>query len=86
MINTISATELKNKLSDVLNLVYYNETVTIVEKHGKPVAKIVPVDRPNKMSKKDIKKVLDETFGSIPDFPDVTKARTFHSRRISFDP
>lgn len=85
MITTISATELKNKLSEVLNSVYYNEDVTIVEKHGKPVARIMPIDQSKKVSLNDIKKVLDDTFGSIPDFPDVTKDRSFRSRKISLD-
>ena len=49
MITTISATELKNKLSEVLNSVYYNQTTVIVEKHGKPVARIIPIKRPNKL-------------------------------------
>ena len=57
MITIISATELKNKLSEVLNSVYYNDTVTIVEKHGKPVARIVPEKRHRRVSKKDIKKI-----------------------------
>ncbi|MBI4036225.1 type II toxin-antitoxin system prevent-host-death family antitoxin [Candidatus Daviesbacteria bacterium] len=83
MINTISATELKNKLSAVLNSVYYNETVTIIEKHGKPIAEIVPVKKP-KTGKMDIKKALDATFGILPDFPDVTKFR--HSRRRKIPP
>lgn len=55
MVTTISATDLKNRLSEVLNLVYYNKAVIIVKKHNKPVAKIVPIDKPKGMSKKDIK-------------------------------
>lgn len=81
MINTISATELKNKLSEVLNSVYYNETVTVVEKHGKPIAEIVPIKK-SKLSSTDIKKALDATFGILPDFPDVTKFRRSRKRKI----
>ncbi len=86
MTTVISATELKNKVSEVLNTVYFNGTETIVEKHGKPIARIIPInDKARKMSKKDIKRVLDETFGSMPDFPDVTKYRRFRNRKISLD-
>lgn len=83
MTTIISATDLKNRVSEVLNTVYFNGTETIVEKHGKPIARIVPInDKAKKMSKKDIKRALDETFGILPDFPDVTKFR--RSRRKTF--
>ncbi|MBI2314793.1 type II toxin-antitoxin system Phd/YefM family antitoxin [Candidatus Daviesbacteria bacterium] len=82
---TISATELKNKLSEVLNSVYYSENVAVIEKHGKPIARIVPVEGSKKMMRKDIKRVLDETFGILPDFPDVSSYRRFRSRKISLD-
>lgn len=83
MTTVISATELKNKVSEVLNTVYFNGIETIVEKYGKPIARIIPInDKARKMSKRDVKRVLDETFGILPDFPDVTKFR--RSRRKTF--
>ena len=80
MPNIISATELKNNVSDILNDVYFNGRVTVVERYGKPIAEIMPVREAVK-SKEEIKRVLDETFGSIPDFPDVTKKRYFRQRK-----
>lgn len=44
IMNYISATQLKNNIADVLDEVRFKGTVTIVERHGKPVAKIVPID------------------------------------------
>ncbi len=83
MTTVISATELKNKVSEILNEVAFKGNVAVVERYGKPIVKIVPVnDKAKKMSKKDIKRVLDETFGILPDFPDVTKFR--RSRRKTF--
>ncbi len=83
MTTVISATELKNRVSEVLNTVYFKGTETVVEKYGKPIVKIIPInDKAKKMSKKDIKRVLDETFGILPNFPDVTKFR--RSRRKTF--
>ncbi len=41
--------------------------------------------KPEKRASKDIKRVLDEIFGSMPDFLDVTKYRRFRNRKISFD-
>lgn len=81
MVNTISATELKNKISEVLNEIYFTGNETIVEKHGRPVAKIVPI-RKHKRSKEEIKRALDATFGSLPDFPDVTKFRRSGRRKF----
>ena len=79
MATVISATELKNKVSEVLNNIYFTGNETIVEKYGKPIAKIVPVD---KRSKESISEVIDRYFGALPDFPDVTKFRRSRRRKI----
>lgn len=80
MSNTISATELKNKVADVLNNVVYTGSETIVERHGKPIAKITPIHKHTERRLVNIKKALDKTFGSDPDFPEVTKFRTFRRK------
>lgn len=74
MPNTISATELKNKAADVLNRVVYSKTETIIMRHGKPIAVISPLKK-IEPDKANFKKVLDDTFGAIPDFPDVVGER-----------
>ena len=78
---TVSATELKNNVSGILNEVIFKGNVAVIERYGKPVAKIVPVEG-EKRSREEIRKALDVTFGSLPDFPDVTKFRV--SRKRSF--
>lgn len=75
--NVVSATELKNKASEILNKVIFANVEMIIERHGKPVAKITPIKGASERHRADIKRVLDETFGSDPDFPEVTKFRTF---------
>ena len=80
MTTVISATELKNKVSEVLNEVAFRGNIAVVERYGKPIAKIVPV-REVTRSKEEIKRVLDETFSSIPDFPDITKDRYFRKKK-----
>ena len=75
--NRVSATELKNKVADVLNEVIFTGSETVIERYGKPVAKITPIRRTFGSRRLDIKRVLDMTFGSDPDFPEVTKFRTF---------
>lgn len=83
MTTVISATELKNRVSEVLNEVAFKGNATVIERYGKPIVRIVPIDdKARKMSKKDVKRVSDETFGILPDFPDVTKFR--RSRRKTF--
>lgn len=82
MTNVVSATELKNKVSEILNKVIFTNTEMIVERHGKPVVKITPLPRARNRSMVEIKKVLDKTFGSLPDFPDVTKYRRSGRRKI----
>ena len=83
MTTVISATELKNKVSEVLNNVYFTGNETVIEKYGKPIVKIIPV-KEVKRSREEIRKVLDATFGSIPDFPDVRGSRYFRKRKTAF--
>lgn len=76
MTNIISATELKNSVSEVLNSVYFSGNTTIVERYGKPIAKIVPA------TNLDLDKVLNKYFGALPDFPDVTKFRRSRKKKL----
>lgn len=80
MTTVISATELKNKVSEVLNGVSFRGDVAVIERYGRPVAKIIPIDR--ELDLANLKKALDESFGSLPDFPDVTKDRRSRRRKI----
>lgn len=74
----ISATTLKNNVSNILNDVYFNKKTAIIKRYGEAIAKIVPVDNENK----DIGSILDKYFGALPDFPDISKERTFRKRNI----
>ena len=77
---TISATELKKRVSEVLNTVRYEKREAVVERHGKPIARIVPVLKADK--KKDVSALLKKYYGIMPDFPDVTTMRHFRKRNI----
>lgn len=84
MSNTISATDLKNKAADVLNNVIFTGSETVILRHGKPVAKIVPLgEHANMVRAIDLKKAINATFGSLPDFPDVVKFRSSRKKKIS---
>ena len=55
---TIQATELKAKLSAILGDVERGETI-IVERHGKPVGKIVPIDDDRKRREDAVQAIRD---------------------------
>ena len=74
-----SATKLKNNISYILNEIYYKEDVAIIERYGRPIAKIVPI-KDEKTVVASLKKVLGNSYGILPDFPDVTKERRSRKR------
>ena len=77
MTTVISATELKNRVSEVLNDVTFRGNVAIIKRYGKPIAKIVPTT--------NLDQVLDRYFGALPDFPDVTKFRRSRKKKLTLD-
>lgn len=74
----VSATTLKNNVSNILNDVYFNKKTAVIKRYGTIIAKIVPVDKENR----NIGFTLDKYFGALPDFPDISKERTFRKRSI----
>ena len=82
MTTVISATEFKNKVSEVLNDVAFRGNVAVIERYGKPIVKVTPIEINQLSGRDEIRKALDATFGALPDFPDVTKFR--RSRKKSF--
>ncbi len=75
MTTVISATELKNKISEILNDVAFKGNIAVIERYGKPIAKIVPAE--------NLEKVLNKYFGALPDFPDVTKFRRSRKKKLT---
>jgi len=75
----VSATELKNRVSEVLNEVTFKGNITVIERYGKPIAKIIPVGQKPKES---IAEIINRYYGAMPDFPDVTKLRYSGRRKI----
>lgn len=75
MTTVISATELKNRVSEILNEVAFKGNVAVIERYGKPIARIVPAEE-------NIDKVLNKYFGALPDFPDVTKFRRSRKKKL----
>ena len=77
----ISASELKNNVAKILNDVYFGKKITLIKRYGEVVAKIIPVDKEENKSK-HIRSLLNKYFGILPDFPDVSKERTFRKRNV----
>ena len=71
---TITASDLKKNTADILNRIIYNNSTAVIERHGKIVAKIIPVSGKNTRSER-VGDALQKTFGSLPDFPDIKKFR-----------
>lgn len=51
MTKTISAYEARTNLGEILNLVYYRGDTVIIEKMGKPMAKLVRIDSSKERAK-----------------------------------
>ena len=76
----VSSSELKNNVAEILNSVYFGRKIAVIKRYGKIVAKIVPADKEEKV--KNTSSLLDKYFGILPDFPDISRARTFRKRKI----
>lgn len=76
---TVTATEAKQNFSDILNRVAYERKTALVKRHGKVIARLSPEE---KSTKKDLNAIWKSFAGSMPDFPDVKKARYFGKHRF----
>lgn len=73
---SISATELKQQTAEILNMVLYQGKTAYIERHGKIIAKIMPVNNPI------TSKIKETYFGTIPEFPDVISDRLRKERDV----
>jgi len=78
----ISATDLKRKTAEILNMIYYEKKIAVVERFGKTLVKMIPCEN-KKGKKEEISLVLDRYFGSLPDFPRVNKERKFRNKSLT---
>lgn len=79
-ITHLTATELKRKTGEILNLVAYGGTIAIVERHGEPLVKIEPAKMEDEGN---LEEKIKKYFGTIPHFPAVYKNRYFRGRKFS---
>jgi len=70
--NYISSSNLKGNVSSILHDAYYKGVTTVIKKYGKPIAKVSPYEEEGSTYSK-----LGDFYGSLPNFPEVTKERKF---------
>lgn len=78
----ISATELKRKTAEIINMVYYEKKVAVIERFGKSLIKMTAIEN-TKEKKEGISVILDRYFGVLPDFPKVRKDRKFRKKNLA---
>jgi prevent-host-death family protein len=59
-----SAFEFRNHLGEILNLVYYQKKEIVIEKVGKPVAKVVPYSEDN-ASLPEVSSDINRLYGAV---------------------
>lgn len=77
---TVTATQLKNTPADILNRVYYEKKIALVERHGKVIARVTP--EINDKPKESFNEIWDRYAGTIPGIPNVRKFRTANTHRF----
>ncbi|MDP1722193.1 MAG: hypothetical protein Q8L37_03210 [Candidatus Gottesmanbacteria bacterium] len=70
---TVTATDLRKNAADILNRVYYEKKIALIERAGKVIVRMHPsnTDAPHE----SFLDVWNRSAGSMPDFPDVKKFR-----------
>ena len=71
MVEHISAREARQKFSHILGTVHYGGNTVIVEKSGKPVVAVIPLDTYERlMAEREARlQVLDRVRERLPDVP-----------------
>ncbi len=83
MNTTISIHQAQENISLILEQVVKKKYTAIIEDKGKPVAKIVPIASEARLQKATGANVIEQSFGILPDFPDVRIARIFRRTHTS---
>lgn len=70
---TVTATELRKNAADILNRVYYEKRIALVERAGRVIVRMTPTEPDG--AKESFADVWKRFGGVMPDFPDVKKFR-----------
>lgn len=70
---TVTATDLRKNAADILNRVYYEKKIALVERAGRVIVRMHP-EAPSLVP------ASLRSFGAIPDFPDIINDRRSKKR------
>lgn len=85
MKNTVTATELARSVGDILARIRYRRESFIVERNGRPIARIVPIDTASGGTVREALEAWTASAGSDPTFAD-DLARVNAADRPAADP
>ncbi|MBI5614385.1 hypothetical protein HY947_05650 [Candidatus Gottesmanbacteria bacterium] len=77
---TVTATELKNNPSEIINRVHYEKQTAFIKRYGKIIARMTP--EINDKPKESFNEIWDRYAGAIPGISDVKKFRTLNTHRF----
>lgn len=80
----ISATDLTQETATILNTVYYQKTPVTIYRHGKPLAKLIPIEK-EKTLENNKEETLKSYFGILENFPPVKSARFFRKKNLKLE-
>ena len=77
MVEHVGAREARNKFADLLGNVHYGGQVVIVERSGKPMVAVIPVEMYQQViAEREARfQVLDRIRSRVPDIPEEEVAR-----------
>ena len=71
MVTNIGSREARNKFTDVIGRVHYGGQVTIIERSGKPMVAVIPIDMYNRLvAEREARfQAMDHIRNRLPDVP-----------------
>jgi len=78
--NSVTATQLKLHVAEILNLALFQRATIYIERHGRRIAKIVPVEQIESLQTTR-EQTLRSFYGALPDFPAPASQRFFRKRQ-----
>jgi prevent-host-death family protein len=71
MVTHIGSREARNKFTDVLGRVHYGGQITIIERSGKPMVAVIPIDMYNRLvAEREARfQAMDHIRSRLPDVP-----------------
>jgi prevent-host-death family protein len=71
MVTQVGSREARNNFTDIIGRVHYSGQITIIERSGKPMVAVIPIDMYNRLvAERDARfQALDHIRSRLPDVP-----------------